>query len=340
MRQQIFSLQVFRGLAALAVVGYHTVTSTGAFVGEMPRWVHNTIGQGNFGVDFFFVLSGFIIMYIHRHDDKSINSVSRYLKKRFFRVFPIYWCVAILLALAYSLLPALSASGGREISLISSVLLLPGGGLPILGVAWTLIHEVMFYSIFLLFFLNNRIFLSFILLWVASILTLNALGEVPSGAGRYFFSLLNVEFVIGMGAALYLKRMDSQRFSALFAISGITLGIISIYLINIGGDVAIRLCFALGMAMLIIGAVGFERQKALVWPSFLVLLGNASYSIYLVHNPALSITQRLFGKVGASWEISLLGGILITTLFGVIFHLVIEKNVLNNSQKIFKPRPA
>jgi len=326
MKKNISSLQVFRGLAALAVVGHHAATSTTAFIGEVPAWVNNTIGKGNFGVDFFFVLSGFIIMYIHQYDNKSLKSVTNYVKKRVTRVYPIYWCIAIPLALAYFFIPSLSGDGGRNVSILSSIFLIPDSGAPVLSVAWTLIHEIMFYFIFLLFFYSNRAFLCLIFIWVTAIVTLNSLGEVPSGAGSYIFSLLNLEFVIGMIAAALLKK-TSFKIAPFLIVTGISLGIIGIYFSEYSNS--IRLIFSLGMAILIVGSTTIENNKKLTWPGIFILLGNASYSIYLIHNPALSITQRVFGKIGTGWEIGLFLGIILTTLLGIILHLTVEKKILN-----------
>ena len=81
------------------------------------HWQHANLDtlhyrSGSIGVDFFFVLSGFIIMYIHQHDVKNVTSAIKYVSKRFLRVFPVYWAVAIPLAAAYYFIPALSESGG------------------------------------------------------------------------------------------------------------------------------------------------------------------------------------------------------------------------------------
>ena len=65
-KELINSLQVFRGIAALAVVAHHAALSTDAFVQSLPGGWLRVFDLGAFGVDFFFVLSGFIIMHAHR----------------------------------------------------------------------------------------------------------------------------------------------------------------------------------------------------------------------------------------------------------------------------------
>lgn len=149
---QIQNLQVFRGFAALAVVAHHAALSTEAFVGALPAWVAPFFGAGLLGVDFFFVLSGFIIMYAHMEDERTPAKVKRYVFKRLTRIYPAYLPVGIGLILLYAAMPGFSAAGGeREYSLASSLLLIPADGPPALSVAWTLVHELMFYAVFLLF---------------------------------------------------------------------------------------------------------------------------------------------------------------------------------------------
>ena len=124
------SLQVFRGLAALGVVFYHTAMSTNVFVGKIPTWLNSMFDHGFLGVDFFFVLSGFIIMSSHFDDEKSVASLKTYGIKRFVRIFPPYWPVSVALMLSYFLLPSLSQGTRGDFSLLSSLLLLPAATPP------------------------------------------------------------------------------------------------------------------------------------------------------------------------------------------------------------------
>ena len=124
------SLQVFRGLAALGVVFHHTSISTSAFVGTVPAWLSAIFEHGFLGVDFFFVLSGFIIMSCHYDDEKSVAALKTYGIKRFVRIFPPYWPISIALILAYLVLPGLSQATRGDFSWLSSLLLLPDSSPP------------------------------------------------------------------------------------------------------------------------------------------------------------------------------------------------------------------
>lgn len=71
-----------------------------------------------------------------------------------------------------------------------------------------------------------------------------------------------------------------------------------------------------------------ERQQTLAWPALLLALGNASYSIYLVHNPLLSFTQRLAGRFELGWVGGWLWGGAASLLLGYLYFLWVEKPLL------------
>lgn len=158
MSEKLDSLQIFRGLAALGVVVHHAALGTNAFVEEIPVWVNFIFEHGFLGVDFFFVLSGFIIMNSHYSDRKSILSLKTYFWKRFVRIFPPYWPISIALISGYVIFPTVSHGVRSDFSFLSSLLLLPDTSPPALSVAWTLIHEMLFYAIFCLFYIEPYIY--------------------------------------------------------------------------------------------------------------------------------------------------------------------------------------
>jgi exopolysaccharide production protein ExoZ len=132
----VYSLiQAIRGLAALAVVYFHTAhaPSTGAF-----------------GVDVFFVLSGCIMAMLM----EAQQSPGDFLRRRLIRIAPLY-ALMTTAAFAVSLaVPSLRTSGNLpSISdYIKSLLFIPsqtasGTIVPVLGPGWSLNYEMMFYAI-------------------------------------------------------------------------------------------------------------------------------------------------------------------------------------------------
>ena len=303
-KPQIQSLQVFRGLAALAVVAHHAVLSTDAFIGKVPDLLARALNLGYLGVDFFFVLSGFIIMFAHMGDEGSLSSVRRYSLKRLVRVFPAYLPISIALIVLYAWLPGISASADRGYSLLSSLLLLPADGPPALSVAWTLVHELMFYTAFLLFFISRRWLAAGLLTWAGLILLTQPVWS-STGWLRYPLSVLNIEFMLGVLAAWvvmsWASRTKLAREWGWVVISGVLVVCLGLVMISIEPSAHYRLVFAFGLAVVIVGFAMHEQSSQLHWPGWLMMMGNASYSIYLVHNPLLSVTQRLAGRLGVAW---------------------------------------
>ena len=340
-KRPIQSLQVFRGLAALAVVAHHTVLSTEAFIGKVPDLLARVLNLGYLGVDFFFVLSGFIIMFAHMGDESTLSSVGRYSFKRLVRVFPAYLPISIALIVLYAWLPGLSASADRGYSLLSSLLLLPADGPPALSVAWTLVHELMFYTVFLLFFISRRWLAAGLLTWAALILLSQQIWS-PTGWFRYPLSVLNIEFMLGVLAAGVVKTWVSRSRLAhgwgWVPVSGFL--VVCLGLVMISGELSTypRLVFAFGLALIIVGSAMREQSSQLYWPGWLLMMGNASYSIYLVHNPLLSVTQRLASRLGLAWGGGMLFGVVCSVLAGYVYYLVVERPALRFFQNYSKAR--
>ena len=302
-KPQIQSLQVFRGLAALAVVAVHASAYTNTFVADVPAWAMLVFGFGYLGVDFFFVLSGFIIMYAHYGDAGTAPAVKRYAFKRLVRIFPAYWPISLAIIALYATLPGFSNAPDRNYSLISSLLLFPADDPPALYVAWTLIHELMFYAVFLLFFISRRWLTAGLLTWAALILIGQQVSS-PRGWLKYPLSVLNIEFMWGVLAAWAVKSWTARRRTAdgwcWVVVAGALVACFGLALIPIPEDPGFypRILFAFGLALIIVGFSVYEQSTKLHWPGLLLLMGNASYSIYLVHGPLLSVTQRLAGRLG------------------------------------------
>ncbi len=83
----IRSIQAYRGFAALLVITFHANLMANEYFASTPLTEFFRFGHS--GVPFFFVLSGFIIYFIHKNDIGVPNRASTYLKKRVIRIYPI-----------------------------------------------------------------------------------------------------------------------------------------------------------------------------------------------------------------------------------------------------------
>lgn len=308
----IDSLQAGRALAALAVVIHHSALAANDFAAPLPgqRWLE----LGYLGVDFFFVLSGFIIY--HSTVGRS-KSAADYANARLRRIYIPYLPVGIALALLYSFFPSISA-GHRHWDWLPTLTLFPAQE-PALSVAWTLQHEVLFYLVFGLFYFSGRLLLG-LGIWGALIL-LNALffqlKAIP-------LALINLEFLMGIGVAI-LKDRPAPPFwiAAIPAIAWLALG----------ADRQWSILFGLSCALAMWRFVRLELDGKLRVAPWLAFLGAASYSLYLTHGLAISVVGRILA--GHSYSI-FATGLVAGTLAGIAYFLAIERPLL----ALTKRRPA
>ena len=143
-------LQIYRGWAAMLVVLFH---ATGIGWHQFQAsFLGNYFEMGSAGVDFFFVLSGFLITHIHLKDIGKPDRLGSYARKRFVRIYPAYWVVTLAILPFYWIVPGWGQGDEKTPSVIAnSFLLLPMLRGPVLMAGWTLCHEVLFYLVFGLF---------------------------------------------------------------------------------------------------------------------------------------------------------------------------------------------
>jgi exopolysaccharide production protein ExoZ len=295
-----------RGIAALLVVLYH---AAGHVEGDVPGSVvlWGVPHFGHAGVDFFFVLSGFIISFVHRTDVGKPERLGHYLERRFTRVFPFYWMVLGFSLLDTWLLHRAQFPGVREV--LSNVLLLPQAKDQLVGGAWTLVFELMFYAVFAIAICSRRIGAVVLCVWAALLATgLFLKPSAENAALGVVTSPFCLEFFFGMGAAAVLSRR-TVPFSGLLLIIGIA-GFASAGLCEVAGRLygfgaAARLAYGSCSLMVILALVERERSGRLKVPRFLSVLGRASYSVYLVHLIAIGITFKFLSMAFAltpSWS--------------------------------------
>lgn len=189
--------------------------------------------------------------------------------------------------------------------------------------------------------------------WAAVLLILQAV-SIDSPLGRLFSSPLSLEFMAGALAGLYWRRLPATL--ALPAIAwGVTWMIMSGVLLygtaGHGQSDGIRtMAFGLPAALIVLGAARIEVAQRLCMPRLLVLLGDASYSLYLTHVFVLSLAGRLGSGLGLTGSVAgnsvfLLATLLACCLVALVVYRYVERPLLNLGNRmlaamLMQQRPA
>jgi peptidoglycan/LPS O-acetylase OafA/YrhL len=356
MHKKLEFLQIGRGVAALIVVLHH-ITAAGIFYLNFTLW-GGIFEVGWNGVDFFFVLSGFIIYYIHSKDLGKPLEWKRYFAKRLIRIYPIYWVIAIIslifLIIGDGNISDSSLSGNllKSSYVIKSLLLIPQKISPFLRVAWSLCYEMFFYIMFGFCILLGRktifIFAAFYLILLCSQL-FHLFSFENSSVLSFFSSNYNLEFLIGIFAAWCFKSFESRRSDllarkwiiGLFLVAGILIFSVA-WLCSLRFQANFnkfsiynRLLYGISSALIIFSIANLKLKRENRVTGFFLLLGDASFVLYLIHPLILAVIFKLLLKIGLPREgLSMDYGICLLSLLicvsvGILFHKRVETVILN-----------
>lgn len=347
MRKEIFSVQYLRGIAALLVVLVHVLQEVGNHTSNsfLLNFYHFK-ELGFIGVDVFFVISGFIMMYIHGNDFQKKNISLNFLKKRIVRVVPLYWILTSVTAFLLFFYPSIFG-GGKVFDahhVFASYIFIPaynsiGLPLPILGPGWSLNYEFYFYVLFSIFLLfPKRYFVpSLTVLFLFSCLSGFIVNDNP-----ILWMVTNpilFEFLFGIYIANLFSKGKLKNYIIPLAF-GVALVLINIY---IRFDMQYRL-FSYGVtsALLLMGVLAYENKIGIRNPNkFLLFLANISYSLYLSHVFSYKIILKLIpSNIITSFPdtIAILV-IIFSVVIAYIIYVLIEKPVNKILKKVlFKPK--
>lgn len=308
MANRLESLEVARGIAATAVAFHHLTLE----MAEPKYFGHSPWGSilfpGYHGVDFFFVLSGFIICYVHWEDIGRPSAVLRYAWRRVLRIVPPYWLVTGFVATVYLLAPDLGASYKHDpLRVLTSLLLLPVGNEPVLAVGWTLIYEAFFYILFGLIIWQPRLRLFLFPAWLLVIAI--AIGHKSPTPAFAITAPVNLLFMMGIAAATIHRRRRLRcplvwvgaGISAVSAVCAMEI----IFTPRFGGvgtffdirDYGSPLVIGLASSAIILGLASWESQRPRNIRRPLRMIGAASYSMYLTHGVVISFGLTVLFKL-------------------------------------------
>jgi exopolysaccharide production protein ExoZ len=261
---------------------------------------------GAFGVDLFFVISGFIMATIARE-----GGWASFLISRARRILPPYWLYTTIVLLVSLVAPAVvNSSLGTPPSLWRSYLLIPDVVPPLLAVGWTMIHESYFYLVFGgMLFLMGAFGLALpilLLVWATTVICLNhifRLYGVTDPVAAVVAHPLTLEFIFGAVVGILIRR-GATSFGIYALLAGASLLAIALlafpdettaFIVDKGW--ARVLVIGLPYGLIVYGVVALERLGVLTAPAWLVAIGDASYSTYLSHVLVLSAFGRLFAQL-------------------------------------------
>jgi exopolysaccharide production protein ExoZ len=346
-------LQVYRGIAAVLVVMFHLNDMSVERLNQVTFF--NLFQAGWSGVDYFFVLSGFIMVYVHRSAIGKKDQLKSFLVKRAVRIYPIYWIVTLIVLVFFLVVPGFGNNQDLGFGkIITSLLLLPNNDLPILNVGWTLIYELYFYFLFCIAIwfkpkhsvpiLSTWLFVTILHFWEIvkfpdSFLLLNLV-----------FGNMNLEFVLGCLAAYIVIKYNNKLGKYRWILFGIAnLGYVILGMLVAWRDIdldRINTCGVLA-ALLIIAATSIDLKDSPKIPYLLIFLGDASYSIFLTHGPLISASTKIVQKanLGKYFDGFFAPALLavFAVVLGCIFYSLVEKPLIvflrkNIVEKMFRPQ--
>lgn len=283
------SIQALRGITALFIVLEHI----------------RFLNCGAFGVDIFFCISGFMIMF------STHGGTRRFLAKRLLRILPLYYLMTIGTFLLLLLFPGMfEQTRANPAFLWKSLLFIPfdiGGGVlqPLMRIGWTVNCEIFFYLLFCLAFRISHRFRGLICsLFLLGIIAAARLTPAPPAFLAFYGNPVMAEFIFGIlcyhaAEKLYglYRARKLPRLCLPLGISGLMAGFLGLLatkpMVNILG---FRRPLVWGLPALLIVlcafVLGLYMRQA---PTGLVRLGNASFSLYLVHYyPVMLLDRAVF----------------------------------------------
>lgn len=293
------SVQYLRGAAALIVMVFHIFSNRIA----APFAGTSGVALGMWGVDIFFVLSGFIMW---RTAGEGVPA-GRFLLRRAVRILPLYWLFLTLwIGLRLAVPDGLGNADVTPSTLVFSYLLIPhhhavfGAVWPILTVGWTLQLELFFYAVFaaLLCAVPPGPRLPALMAALAALAGLGYLLAPGNPVGLTYTSPLLLEFLGGIALGAMVGRLSAMpRSLALALVAG---GIAAAALLaGYGENDALRpLALGLPAVAVVAGLLGCERALREKPNRTLLALGDASYALYLAHPLAIAAAAVVWRRLG------------------------------------------
>jgi peptidoglycan/LPS O-acetylase OafA/YrhL len=297
---RLVQVDALRGVAALAVVLFHYTTRFAELfgAGTLPSL---SFPDGHYGVNLFFIISGFVIFMTLEKTVKPMD----FVVSRFSRLFPAYWGAIFLTFFISHLLGLPGKLVGAGTAIANMVMVHSFFGVPnVDGVYWTLEVELLFYcGMFILYQLKGLDRVQYVLFGLLLLRVIYFISE------RYFgidlpwivFRLLILKFIpwFALGISIYLAVNRTARGAWRQTIPTSAAAIATLCLCES--------IFVAGLALVLATAVYFAAQNRFSLLRFkpVVWLGTISYPLYLLHENIGWALMLKLQSVGISMDMTI-----------------------------------
>lgn len=340
-RKEICSLTIFRGVAALLVVLYHIKDRLSIY---LPEYAHEIVSRGYLAVDFFFILSGFVLALSYGDffsDKGNENRFFIFVVKRIARLYPLHLFVLA----CYLLIPILRLITGREASssqfdfnlLLANIFLVQNWGwterlswnIP----AWSISTEMFAYMLFplllslLRIFRNQFLLLPFSVCYLAILSVFMMHGYSTIDADIPSLGVFRCVLEFSMGVCLYYIN---KQFGIAATLGMTFVTILFLFFCFFYSDLSAEIVLIpLFFSVIILWAVYFEFKSDLSRAAVLMWLGKVSYSVYLCHYFLRDIFKLLLpeGATPIWWILLYLLSVFVCAHF-------LYKNIESKSKKV------
>jgi exopolysaccharide production protein ExoZ len=334
----LLSIQALRAVAALLVLAGHIST---ILIAEHKAASFPLFALGPFGVDLFFVISGFVMVYSSERLFGQPGAPFKFFARRLARIVPLYWAATSILV--WFVVPYASTK-----AVLGSFLFAPHipSEAPLLFVGWTLIFEMFFYAVFAIALLAKRrlavvagaslFLISFVFLGPSP--NVESAGFFAPPASRSFAYLSDpiiIEFAFGMGIALVYRA--GVRLPIPVTLISIVAAMVW-YAVTVP-SVPRQYSCGLAAALIVAGTSlsSMPRPKPGPILASVVFLGDASYALYLTHTLSFAFLgwiaaelafnplEHLWPYAGAMFAMSL--------MIAAVTHLIFERPITGLLQR-------
>jgi peptidoglycan/LPS O-acetylase OafA/YrhL len=353
MKQNIIGIHSLRGLAALAIVVFHTHGINNLPLPPSMMFINNYFGLG---VPLFFIISAFSLFYSTSSRIGQDGWLSAYVIRRVMRVLPLFYalilfnCVYIPVQFGVFLSPMAVAA---SMSFLYN--LAPGQHESVVWAGWTIGVEMLFYMVvpYLLVFVQSTggaiAFLIAAVVCSAQFFKLYTVGNYPPGYAYMSFLASIGVFAYGILAYFLFKRLSingpiSWKITSVVTICVAIVGLLTIWKEPILTSYVGNRSLVWGPFFTLLVISQAITPVALISNRIFAYLGNLSFGLYLCHPPVVYLLKATYGRI-YSWDLGLEASFLICTLLtfacvipvAVLAHRFVEKPGMKLGERlIFK----